>query len=67
MNTSTEYILQCNQSEPQADASGRMVDLMNENEAHLASHLTRWYALKVLNLFKTLNDHQRSSAINNDR
>ena len=27
----TFYILQCNQSEPLADASGRIVDLMNEN------------------------------------
>ena len=32
MNFSTEHILQCNQSEPLADASGRIVDLMNENE-----------------------------------
>ena len=32
MNISTEHILQCNQSEPLADASGRIVDLMNENE-----------------------------------
>ena len=31
MNMSTEHILQCNQSEPLADASGRIVDLMNEN------------------------------------
>ena len=31
MNTSTEHILQCNQSEPLGDASGRIVDLMNEN------------------------------------
>ena len=31
MNISTEDILQCNQSEPPADASGRIVDLMNEN------------------------------------
>ena len=31
MNISTEHILQCNQSEPLADASGRIVDLMNEN------------------------------------
>ena len=31
MNTSTEHIVQCNQSEPLADASGRVVDLMNEN------------------------------------
>ena len=33
MNTSTENILQCNQSEPLADANGRIVDLMNENMA----------------------------------
>ena len=33
MNISTEDILQCNQSEPSADASGKMVDLMNENES----------------------------------
>ena len=32
MNISTEQILQCNQSEPLADASGRIVDLMNEND-----------------------------------
>ena len=31
MNTSTEHIPQCNQSEPRADASGRIVDLINEN------------------------------------
>ena len=31
MNISTEHIPQCNQSEPLADASGRIVDLMNEN------------------------------------
>ena len=31
MNTFTEHILQCNQSEPLADASGRIADLMNEN------------------------------------
>ena len=36
MNTSTEHILQCNQSEPLADASGRIVDLMNENEYYPA-------------------------------
>ena len=29
--TSTEQILQCNHSEPLADACGRIVDLMNEN------------------------------------
>ena len=31
MNTSTKHILQCNQSQPLADASGRIVDLMNES------------------------------------
>ena len=31
MYISTEHILQCNQSEPLADTSGRIVDLMNEN------------------------------------
>ena len=31
MNISTEHILQCNQSEQLADASGRIMDLMNEN------------------------------------
>ena len=31
MNISTEHILQYNRSEPQADASGRIVDLMNKN------------------------------------
>ena len=31
MNISTGHILQCNQSEPLADASGRIVDLMSEN------------------------------------
>ena len=29
MNISTEYILQCNQLEPLADASGMIVDLMH--------------------------------------
>ena len=31
MNTSTEHILQYNQSEPLPDASGRIVDVINEN------------------------------------
>ena len=31
INTSTEHISQCNQSEPLAEFSGRIVDLMNEN------------------------------------
>ena len=34
INISTKHILQCNQSEPIADASGRIVDLMNENALH---------------------------------
>ena len=33
MNNSTEHILQRNQSDPLADASGRIVDLMIENAA----------------------------------
>ena len=33
MNISTEHILQCNQSEPLADAGGRIVDLMYENDS----------------------------------
>ena len=37
MNTSTEHILQCNQSEQLADASGRIVDLMAENDFNLAA------------------------------
>ena len=32
MKTSTEHILKCNQSELLADAGGRIVDLMNEND-----------------------------------
>ena len=31
MNISTAHILQCDQSEPLAGASGRILDLMNEN------------------------------------
>ena len=31
MTISTEHIQQCYQSEPLADASGRIVDLVNEN------------------------------------
>ena len=41
MNTSTEHILQCNQSEPLADASGRIVDLMNENACGQAGDYIR--------------------------
>ena len=37
MNISKERILQCNQSEPLADASERIVNLMNENEKHHAN------------------------------
>ena len=35
MNISTVHILQCNQSESLADASGRIVDMMNENRSTL--------------------------------
>ena len=31
MNTSTEHILQCSQLEPLVEASGRRLDLMNQN------------------------------------
>ena len=41
MNTSTEHILQCNQSEPLADASGWIVDLMNENACDQAGDSIR--------------------------
>ena len=41
MNTSTEHILQCNQSEPLADASGRIVDLINENACGQAGDYIR--------------------------
>ena len=41
MNTSTEHILQCHQSEPLADASGRIVDLMNENACGQAGDYIR--------------------------
>ena len=34
MNTSTEQIPHCNKSDPLADTSGRLVDLMHENEAY---------------------------------
>ena len=37
MNISTEHIPQCNQSESLADASGRIVDLINENGWHPTS------------------------------
>ena len=32
MNTSTEHNSRCNKSESLADASGRIVNLMNEND-----------------------------------
>ena len=39
MNISTQHILQCKLSEPLADASGRKVDLMNENGIEPAPQL----------------------------
>ena len=36
MNTSTKHILQCNQSEPLADASGMIEYVINENGALIA-------------------------------
>ena len=41
MNISTEHILQCNQSEPLADASERIVDLMNDVYSG-RNRRTRW-------------------------
>ena len=41
MNTSTEHILQCNQSEPLADVSRRIVDLMNDNACGQAGDYIR--------------------------
>ena len=43
MNISTEHISKCNQSVPLADASGRIVDMMNENVVY--------HNIKTLNLF----------------
>ena len=47
MNTSTEHILQSNQSEPLADASGRIVNLMNENgigyDEEVSNTWPSWY------------------------
>ena len=43
MNISTEHISQCNQSEPLTDASGKMVDLMNENGINEALGHLRTY------------------------
>ena len=44
MNIYTEHTLQCNQSEPLTHASGRIVDLMNENDLSAAfqSNIWRW-------------------------
>ena len=42
MNISTEHISQCNQSEPLADASGRIVDMMNEDGSARALHKS-WF------------------------
>ena len=53
MNISTEHILQCNQSEPLADASGRIVDLMTENG------LNHEYTVnETLNLQDGLGNHK---------
>ena len=56
MNTSTEHILQCNQSEPLADASGRIVDLMNKNDRDqvivlLSAMMILVYLLHMLEYF----------------
>ena len=39
MNISPEHLLQCNQSEALADASGRIMDLMNEYGAYVERRL----------------------------
>ena len=48
MNTSTEHILQCNQSEPLADCSGRIVDLMNENGSNCKTRRFKWHSEVLL-------------------
>ena len=53
MNTSTEHMLLCNQSEPLADASGRIVDLMNENWINHETACLIFHCLAILtNLLK---------------
>ena len=47
MNTSTEHFLQSNQSEPLADASGRIVDPKNENGAGLSCHQSKEHSLSI--------------------
>ena len=42
MNISKEHILQRNQSEPLADASWRIVDLINDNGYILAYNTVTW-------------------------
>ena len=42
MKIATEHILQCNQSEPLADAGGSIVDLMNENVSGPAGAINNW-------------------------
>ena len=37
INISTQHIIQCNQSEPLADASRMIVDLINENGVELVA------------------------------
>ena len=57
MKTSTEHILQCNQSNPRTDASGRIVDLMNENE------LDHAYRTNVMTYTKITHDKFRRNNI----
>ena len=59
MNTSTEHILQCNQSEPLADASGRRVDLMNENGVfHAAFEISHTIIVSPFQRINTLKSHE---------
>ena len=60
MNTSTEHIPQCNQSEPLADASGSIVDLMNENGVGLVRPMAHCdiyfhYIAKLTSLYGAFN------------
>ena len=54
MNISTEHILQCNQSEPLADASRRIVDQMNENRSTVVGNAINKHFLNTLKRYSPL-------------
>ena len=54
MNISTEHILQCNQSEPLADASRRIVDQMNENRSTVVGNAINKHFLNTLKIYSPL-------------